>query len=345
MTAMRPGELDTTMLYDLLVRELPDLVAAPLTAELILGGRSNLTYLVTDGRRRFVLRRPPLGHVLATAHDMRREHNVMAALRDTPVPVPEMLLLHEDPEPMGAPFFLMSEVPGTVYRTAEQTARLGRERTRRLSYALIDVLADLHALDPTTIGLGDFGRPDGYLQRQLLRWRTQLDGSRTRELPALDQLTDRLGAGIPRTQRNALVHGDFRLDNTIVDTDDSGDRIAAVVDWEMSTLGDPLADLGLFAVYWDGLAEIEDNPIATGVRPEAGFPTADELAERYADRAGLDLTDLPWYIGFGHFKLAVISEGIHYRNLQGKTVGAGFGRIGNLVVPLAERGLDLLGEA
>lgn len=339
------GELDTVRLHDFLVRERPAMVSGPLTAELIPGGRSNLTYVVSDGQHRCILRRPPLGHVLATAHDMRREYRVMAALHDTAVPVPEMLLLHEDPELLGAPFFVMAEVAGTVYRTADDTAELGSDRAHRLSYALIDVLADLHAIDPAAVGLADFGRPDGYLERQLGRWRKQLDASYSRDLPAVETLYQRLIGALPPSHAGTLVHGDFRLDNTIVATDQTGDRIAAVVDWEMSTLGDPLADLGLFAVYWDGLAELSGNPIATGVRPEAGFPRAAELAERYAARSGTDITELPWYFGFGHFKLAVIAEGIHYRNLQGKTVGSGFGRMGDLVVPLAERGLAMLGSS
>ncbi|MBO0892722.1 MAG: phosphotransferase family protein, partial [Acidothermales bacterium] len=276
---------------------------------------------------------------LATAHDMRREYTVMAALAKTDVPVPAMVLLHEDADVLGAPFYLMADVPGTVYRSERQTARLGAERARLLSYALVDVLAALHAVAPDAVGLTDFGRPDGYLTRQLKRWRTQLDASRSRDLPALDELHARLSAGIPVTHRHTVVHGDYRLDNTIVSDDD---RIVAVVDWEMATLGDPLADLGLLAVYWDALTEIPETPLRGGVTREAGFPPASELAERYAARTGTDLTDLPWYIAFGHFKLAVIAEGIHYRNLQGKTVGPGFDTIGEAVVPLSQRGLTIL---
>ncbi|HEX6443476.1 MAG TPA: phosphotransferase family protein [Streptosporangiales bacterium] len=333
------AELDVARLRAFLDDAAPELAAGPLSAELILGGRSNLTYRLTDGAHRWILRRPPLGHVLATAHDMRREYTVMDALAGTGVPVPKMVLLHEDADVLGAPFYVMTEVPGTVYRTERETAGLGAERTRRLSDALVDVLAALHGVDQDAVGLSGFGRPEGYLERQLKRWRKQLDASRSRDLPALDELHTRLSAAIPVTRRHSIVHGDYRLDNTIVSVDD---RIAAVVDWEMATLGDPLADVGLFAVYWDALTEIPDTPLRGGITRAAGFPPFADLAERYAARTGADLSDLPWYTAFGHFKLAVIAEGIHYRNLQGKTVGPGFDTIGEAVVPLSRRGLTIL---
>lgn len=330
---MTAAELDLAALRELLDRERPGLVNGPLTAELITGGKSNLTYAVTDGAATWILRRPPLGNVLATAHDMAREYRVMAALADTAVPVPRMLLPHEDP-----PFYLMEYVEGTVFRTPEQTAGLGRERARTISYHLVDVLVALHAVEPAAVGLADFGRPDGYLERQLRRWSKQLDASKSRELPDLDTLVERLHGAIPQTSRHAIVHGDYRLDNTIV----SGDRIAAVVDWEMATLGDPLADIGLMTVYWDLSIANPRNPVGGGVTLEAGFPTSDELVAYYAERGGVEPERLSWYRAFGHFKLAAIAEGIHYRDLRGLTVGPGFDRIGELVVPLARSGLELL---
>ncbi len=335
---MTAAALDTEALRDHLARDRPGLVNGPLTAELITGGRSNLTYTLSDGTHTWILRRPPLGHVLATAHDMGREYRVMAALADTAVPVPRMLLLHDDSEPLGAPFYLMENVEGTVFRTPEQTAELGPERAKTLSHHLIDVLVALHAVDPATVGLEDFGHPDGYLERQLRRWRKQLEASTSRELPDLDTLVEHLHGTVPQTSRHAIVHGDYRLDNTIV----TGDRIAAVVDWEMATLGDPLADIGLLTVYWDLSIDNPDNPVGGGVTLEGGFPTSDELVAYYAERGGVEPERLSWYRAFGHFKLAVIAEGIHYRNLQGLTVGPGFGRIGALVVPLARSGLELL---
>ncbi|GAB2624350.1 phosphotransferase family protein [Streptomyces capparidis] len=334
-----PG-LDPEALRAWLDAEHPGFARGPLTARVIAGGRSNLTYAVGDGTREWVLRRPPLGHVLATAHDMAREFRVITALAPTPVPVPRTHLLCEGPEVLGAPFYVMELVRGEVLRSAGQTARLGRERAAELSAHLMDVLARLHAVDPAEVGLADFGRPEGYLHRQLARWGKQLAASRSRDTPELDTLRERLGERVPATQRTAIVHGDYRLDNAVVGGDG---RIAAVLDWEMATLGDPLADLGLFLVYWDAMRELfPDNPVARGVTDEAGFPPGAELVERHARLTGLDATPLPWYVAFGCFKLAVIAEGIHFRYLRGLTVGEGFEHIGRMVAPLASHGLATL---
>ncbi|MEU6132801.1 phosphotransferase family protein [Saccharopolyspora sp. NPDC047091] len=335
-----PG-LDLTRLREHLDRELPGLVTGPLTGELVQGGRSNLTYVVGDGAQRWVVRRPPLGHVLATAHDMGREHRVMSALADTSVPVPRTYLMCQDDAVLGAPFYVMEHVAGTVYRSPELTERLGTEQRRELSMRLVDVLADLHSLDPEQVGLGDFGRPDGFLERQVRRWSKQLAASRSRDLDGIDRLAELLGARIPATRRTGIVHGDYRLDNVLVD---DSLRIGAVLDWEMATLGDPLTDLGLLAVYWEGLDGVEQNPIAKGIGPEYGFPPISELWQRYAERGGTDLSDVEWYRAFGFFKLAVISEGIHYRFTRGQTVGDGFEHIGALVPHLVAQGLSALDE-
>ncbi|WP_370068311.1 phosphotransferase family protein [Streptacidiphilus sp. MAP5-3] len=332
MSTPTPPGLDLDRLRD-------HLGTGPLEAELISGGKSNLTYRLTDGKTRWVLRRPPLGHVLATAHDMSREHRVIAALADTAVPVPGVHLLCEDPEVIGAPFYLMDEVQGTVYRTAEDAAGLSRERARALSFRLVDVLAGLHAVDPASVGLGDFGRPEGYLLRQVARWHRQFEGSRSREIPGMEELQQRLNEGVPTSQRAVIVHGDYRLDNTIAAADDT---IAAVLDWEMATLGDPLADVGLMKVYWDIAGTMPGNPVAGAVSPELGFPGMDELVERYAAATGLDLTPLPWYTAFAQYKLAIIAEGIHFRFIQGKTVGDGFSHLGAMVPPLVALALDTL---
>ncbi|QTR03499.1 phosphotransferase family protein [Saccharothrix algeriensis] len=308
----------------------------PLTAELIPGGRSNLTYRVTDGEHRWVLRRPPLGHVLATAHDMAREHRVIAALAATDVPVPRVELLCLDPGVIGAPFYLMQEVPGVALRHRDQCPWLTPGAAAALSHRLVDVLADLHAVDPRAVGLGDFGRPDGFLRRQVARWGKQLDASRSRDLPGADELRDRLAATVPDSRRTAVVHGDYRLDNVLVTRDPIG--ISAVLDWEMATLGDPLADLGLLCVYRTGVDGPHD-PITGTVPTLPGFATADDLVARYAARSGADVTGLGWYTAFACFKLAVILEGIHYRFTTGRTVGAGFDRIGHLTLPLLRRGL------
>ncbi|MEU5695331.1 phosphotransferase family protein [Actinosynnema sp. NPDC020468] len=308
----------------------------PLTAALIPGGRSNLTYRVTDGARRWVLRRPPLGHVLATAHDMAREHRVLAALAGTAVPVPAVEGLCEDTDVLGAPFYLMSDMPGQALRHRDQCPWLTPGHARDLSDRLVDVLADLHAVDPDSVGLADFGRPEGFLARQVARWGKQLDASRSRDLPGVDALRATLADTVPTSRRAAIVHGDYRLDNVLVTADPVG--ISAVLDWEMATLGDPLADLGLLRVYWEGVG-LEDDPITGTVPGLPGFADADGLVRRYAERSGTDVSGLGWYTAFGYFKLAVILEGIHYRYTTGHTVGAGFDRIGDLTVPLVRRGL------
>ncbi|SHF90335.1 phosphotransferase family protein [Streptoalloteichus hindustanus] len=335
-----PG-IDLDAVRACLDRERPGLVAGPLAADLIAGGRSNLTYRLTDGVHRWVLRRPPLGHVLATAHDMAREHRVISALAGSPVPVPETVLLCTDSAVLGAPFYVMANVPGVVLRGQEDTTRLGPQRARAVSHALIDVLADLHTLDPAAVGLADFGRPEGYLARQVARWRKQLDASRSRDLPGVDELHARLAAAIPPSARASIVHGDYRLDNVLVDP--TAPRITAVLDWEMATLGDPLADLGLFVVYWDDSHGAVD--VVTGSATNApGMPAADDLVRRYAERTGTDVSGLSWYVAFAKFKLAVVLEGIHYRHAQGRTVGTGFDRIGEHVPGLVAGGLSTLDE-
>ncbi|MGP8302889.1 phosphotransferase family protein [Streptomyces inhibens] len=334
-----PPGLDLERLREHLDRERPGLAGGPLRAQLIEGGRSNLTYRVTDGAASWVVRRPPLGHVLATAHDMRREHRVISALHETPVPVPEALLLCEDESVIGAPFYVMELVEGVPYRTAGQLAPLGPERTRAVVLSLVDTLVELHAVDPEAVGLGDFGRPDGFLERQLRRWGKQLSASKNRELPGIDELHEALGRALPASPPPTVVHGDFRLDNVLVGADDT---INAVLDWEMSTLGDPLTDLGLLVMYSSDLG-LPESPVST-TSGAAGHPSPAELIERYAARSGRDTAAIAWYTAFAWFKLAVILEGIHYRFTLGRTVGAGFDRIGELVPVFIDHGLTTLKE-
>ncbi|WP_411132877.1 phosphotransferase family protein [Streptomyces sp. C10] len=334
-----PPGLDLTRLREHLDRERPGLAGGPLRAQLIEGGRSNLTYRVTDGAASWVVRRPPLGHVLATAHDMQREHRVISALHETPVPVPETLLLCADESVIGAPFYVMELVEGTPYRTAGQLAPLGPERTRAVVLSLVDTLVELHAVDPEAVGLGGFGRPDGFLERQLRRWGKQLTASKNRELPGIDELHEALGRALPASPAPAVVHGDYRLDNVLIGADDT---LKAVLDWEMSTLGDPLTDLGLLAMYSTDL-NLPGSPVST-TSGAPGHPAPAELIERYAARSGRDTSAIAWYTAFAWFKLAVILEGIHYRFTLGQTVGAGFDRIGELVPVFIDRGLTTLKE-
>ncbi|UGT54912.1 phosphotransferase family protein [Nocardia asteroides] len=316
-------------------------VGAELTGQVLAGGRSNLTYTVSDGATSWIVRRPPLGHVLATAHDMTREYRVMAALRQTSVPVPAMYALCEDAEVIGAPFYVMELVEGRPYRHAAELAELGPERTQAMSAALVDTLADLHAVDPAAVGLADFGRPEGFLTRQVSRWKKQLDASRTRDLPLADELHALLAADVPAESTLGIVHGDYRLDNVLVD---DRDRPAAVIDWEMATLGDPLTDLALMVVYGRLAAQLGRNAVVADATSAPGFLTEDEIIARYTARSDRDMSRFGFYLGLAAFKLAVIIEGIHYRFLRGQTVGAGFDALGDAVEPLLDTGRTALKE-
>lgn len=339
MSRTDPPGLDLGRLRAHLDAHRPGLVAGELTADVVEGGRSNLTYVVGDGRSRWVVRRPPLGHVLPTAHDMTREFRVISGLRDTAVPVPEAILLCEDADVVGAQFYVMSFVEGTPYRTADELAALGETRTRVIADALVDTLVDLHAVDPAAVGLGDFGRPEGFLERQLRRWKKQLDASRSRDLDGIEELHDRLAAAVPVSGKPSIIHGDYRLDNVLVDRND---EISAVLDWEMSTLGDPLTDLALLVAYAE--RDKVSLQFVSNASSAPGYPTTDEVVQRYAERSGRDVSQLNWYVSFAFFKLAVILEGIHYRYTQGKTVGAGFDGVGAGVPLLIAHGNEILKE-
>lgn len=320
----------------------------PLRAEVIAGGLSNLSYALGDGQSRWVLRRPPLGHVLSTAHDIGREVRVMRGLAGSDVPVPTVRIHHDDADGaagLGAEFSVVDFVDGIVVRGEAQLVAQQPSTIDAIAPELARVLARLHDVDPASAGLASFGRPEGFLQRQVARWRRQLDASRTRALPRLDALAVAVASRIPATSTVGIVHGDYRLDNTMMRFDAGAPRITAVLDWEMSTLGDVLTDLGLLEVYWTihELPEAIGSPLASAIDPDAGFSTFDALLREYASARDIDLPDeLGWYTAFASFKLAAILEGIHTRYLMGKTVGEGFDRVGPLVPALAERGLGRL---
>lgn len=290
----------------------------PFRFEMIVGGHSNLTYQVTgsDGAE-FVLRRPPLTAVLATAHDMAREHRLITAVGRTDVPVPRTLGLCTDEAVNGAPFYVMSYVDGEVLDSPERAELLPVELRRPAAEHLVDVLADLHAADVDEIGLGDLARRDGYVERQIRRWTTQWASSKTRELPEIDRVAERLAADIPVQQGVAVAHGDYRFGNVL--TDVARGRVAAVLDWELCTLGDPLADLGYLGVYWvraDGEGRHNDPTSAPG------FPGYAEIVERYAARTGRDVSNIGYYVAFSSFRLAVISEGVYARYVNGAMADA-----------------------
>ena len=287
---------------------------APFTFDLIAGGRSNLTFKVAgaDGTR-FVLRRPPLGRVLATAHDMAREFRIIAAVGRTNVPVPPALGLCTDESVNGAPFYVMGFVEGTVMDSPERAASLTPALRVSASEHLIDVLADLHAVDVDDVGLGDLAKREGYVARQVKRWSTQWAQSKTRELPAIDEVARLLGERLPEQRGVSIAHGDYRFGNCL--TDMAAGRIAAVLDWELCTLGDPLADVGYLGVYWfngDPATSRANDPT-----PAGGFLTYEDLLQRYSLRTGRDLSGIGYYVAFSCWRLAVISEGVYSRYLHG----------------------------
>lgn len=314
-------------------------VTGSLHYETIPGGRSNLTYRVTDDDgRRFVLRRPPLHSVLASAHDVGREYRIMRALQTADVPVPPLVGAAQDDDLLGAPFYVMEFVPAHVIRESRDADALSLAARRRAGEELADVLARLHAIEPDQVGLGDLGRRGDYLARQLHRWRGQYDKGRSRDVPGIERLHARLVAAIPDQQGSAIVHGDYRLDNLMVD-DDGG--VVAVLDWELCTLGDPLADLGLLAVYWDPFGQGEGLPLIPAAAAIDGMPTFDEVLARYAARSDRDLADLDRYIAFGYWKLAVILEGVLARikaGAHGEVDAADVATFEQVVPALADRG-------
>jgi aminoglycoside phosphotransferase (APT) family kinase protein len=319
-------------------------LAGALRGEVIAGGRSNLTYLVDDGERRFVVRRPPLAHVLPTAHDMAREYRVLAALQDTDIRVPRVVVLCNDDSVIGARFYVMEWIDGHVVRDALPAEFPDTTETRRaMSSALVDTLLRLHGIDPDAVGLGDFGHPDGFLARQVRRWWQQWEASKTRELPSIETLRRRLDETVPAPSAPGIVHGDYRLDNVMYAPADPS-RIVAVIDWEMCTIGDPLCDVGLLCVYWaDDESEAAARALhGRAVTVEDGFYKRADLLRDYAAGTERDLTSLDWYIALGAYKLAIIAEGITARFLMGMTVGEGFETMGEMVPAIVDSGLDAL---
>jgi aminoglycoside phosphotransferase (APT) family kinase protein len=312
---------------------------------LISGGKSNLTYRVASDAGEVILRRPPLGKILPTAHDMVREHRVLSALEETAVPVPRTLYLGDADGGLGAPFYVMERVLGHICRNALPPGYAEiREDREAIGQALVDVLAGLHTVDPADVGLAEFGRPAGFMERQLRRWSQQWEASRTGDLPALDALRDALVRTLPEEREQSIVHGDYRLDNTVLHPTKPG-RIVAVLDWEMSTLGDPFTDLGALLAFW---SEEADPDVLTAARIVApitaapGFPSRADVIERYSRRTGFDVSDADWYQSFAFFKLAVVCQGIAARAAGGAMVGSGFDDAQRLVAPLIDAGRHLL---
>ncbi len=308
----------------------------PLSFERISGGRSNLTYLVNDhAGRRWALRRPPLGKRLASAHDMAREHRIIAALQGTDVPVPPVVGLCEDDTVNGAPFYVMEFVEGPVLRSrSEAEASFDDAERRAIGERVVDTLVAIHAIDPDGVGLGELGRKQDYVARQLRRWHEQWEKSKTSELPVIDDVHRRLAQRIPDQGPATIVHGDYRLDNMILSP---AGGVAAVVDWELCTLGDPLADVGLLLVYWSEAGD-EFTPLFEAPTTAAGFASREEVRERYASGSGRDLSEIDFYVALACWKLAIVLQGVYARYAAGQygESDEGFEQFAKIVERLAE---------
>jgi aminoglycoside phosphotransferase (APT) family kinase protein len=317
----------------------------PLDFSLVAGGRSNLTYKVTDSAgSSWALRRPPISHVLPTAHDMAREHKVMSSLGPTDVPVPRTCGLCEDPEVNGAPFYVMEFVDGFILRDAAAVeAALDQAGRRTAGESMAETLATLHSVDVDAVGLGDFAKRDGYAARQLKRWLAQFESSPVEGLETAEPVRaahERLAAAIPEQKETTIVHGDYRLDNVVIGADG---HVRAVLDWEICTLGDPLADVGLLMVYWN---EPGERAVIAGVTPTAvpGFPNRSEMKKRYEEASGRDLGALDFWVAFGYWKLACILQGVFHRYAGGAAAGdrSGIEGVGPMVLELANTALEVI---
>ncbi len=316
---VRKGEeLDTEALRAYLQGKLKG-SEAPLTIEQFAGGHANLTYLLHFGEYEYVLRRPPKGDIAATAHDMGREFKVLSVLYKVFPPAPRALLFCNDSSVIGAPFFIMERKRGTVVRQVIPPAFGGGndpEVNRRISEVLIDTLVQLHAADYRSVGLADLGRPQGYMERQVRGWTERYERAKTKEIDVVKELTEWLKQKLPVSPPATLVHNDWRLDNIMLDAHDPG-RVVAVFDWDMCTIGDPLADLGCLLSLWFEQGE----SIGLGVMPTQtpGFLTRAEAVQRYAFKSGRDVHNIAYYHTFGLFKMAVIVQQIFYRFHKGQT--------------------------
>jgi aminoglycoside phosphotransferase (APT) family kinase protein len=310
MDAVDPGALGVWLAANV------DGAAGDVKVDQLSGGSSNLTFRIRDDANDWVLRSPPLLHVLATANDMKREYTVQTALRDTDVPVPRTVAFCADESVIGRPFYLMDRLDGIVFSTADDVTHLTADQALAATQELMDVLARLHAVDPAAVGLGGFGKPAGFIERQVNRWIAQWEKSKQRELPEIDEVARRLLACLPPEGTPGIVHGDYSFNNTMFQRDEPA-RMLAVLDWELSTLGDPLTDVGMVAIYWSEVGELLwRNRSPQPHRGNPGFPSVDVLIDRYASTSGRDLGHLDFYRALATFKLVCITEGAHARQVK-----------------------------
>jgi aminoglycoside phosphotransferase (APT) family kinase protein len=318
-------------------------LGGPLEVRLVAGGRSNPTYEVSDGHSSWILRRPPEGHLMPSTHDMSREVRMMRAVADTAVPVPTVVAICDDSHVIGAPFYVMRKLEGTIFRSRADTGALSVAERRQVAQSMVTVLASLHQLDPGAVGLTSSGNAARYLERQLDRWEAQWHTIATRPLPRFGDVLERLRSALPRTKTSGIVHGDFKIDNVMF-ADEMPRRAIGVLDWEMSTLGDTWADLGFLVSCWDE-AGTEFHPLTGGMTAWPGFPGRTELVGMYATARGVDAPRcFPWYVAFADFKMAIILEQIHARHAGDG--GSPHGREGErydvMVGPLFDRAYRML---
>jgi len=336
LAAVRLGEeFDEKAVESLVRQKIPDLRGRMQVLQFP-GGHANLTYMLRFGERELVLRRPPLGPVAPRSHDMVREYKVLSRLGDHFALAPKAYLLCEDPSVIGATFVIMERRRGTIVRLhlPQELDRVPDAR-RRMSMALIDAMAEFHGIDYSALGLDDLGKPEGFAERQVHGWKGRWEGAKNLEIPRFEQVFEWLVARLPRLQRSSLVHNDLKFDNVMIDPDDP-DRITAILDWDMTTLGDPLIDLGTFLAYWVEAGDPPARGATLAVTAQPGFPTRSELAHRYAGRTGVDLSVIPWYEAFAHWKTAVVLQQIYIRFRRGQTQDERFALMESRVPVLVE---------
>lgn len=333
---IRPDErFDEDKLRTYLRAQAPEL-AGEFTVQQFRGGHANLTYLLRYADRELVLRRPPLGPVAPKAHDMAREFRALSALAPVYQPSPRPVLLCEDPDVIGAVFFLMERRRGIVVRASwPDDVSDAPEVRRRMSESLVDALADLHLVDVTRPDIAPLGKADGFVQRQVSGWYERWQRAKTRDIPAMDELCTFLAERIPEPAGVSVLHNDWKLDNAMFDADDPG-KLVAVFDWDMATLGDPLVDLGTLLSYWGQASDSTPRGTGGNVTTLPGMLTRDEIAERYARRTGFDVSAAPFYETFGLFKTAVVLEQIYVRFVRGQTKDDRFAALGPVVPMLAD---------
>ncbi|HWZ53709.1 MAG TPA: phosphotransferase family protein [Candidatus Acidoferrales bacterium] len=339
--AVRAGEdLNLAALEPYLQAHFPD-ARGPLVVKQFPSGHSNLTYSVRFGEREFVLRRPPFGSKVKSAHDMGREFRVLSKLHAAYPPAPEVFLFCEDADVLGAPFYLMNPIRGIILRRNPPPGLDFTAATaRKLSESFIDNLARLHALNYAEIGLADLGKPEGYVERQVRGWTERYYGSRTHDFPEVERIVGWMKEHMPAASDATLVHNDYKYDNLVLDINDLT-KIVGVLDWEMCTIGDPLTDLGTALAYWIDAGDPEGmQKIRWGPTTHPGSMTRGELVARYAEKTGRDISHMDFYLAFARFKVAVIVQQIYYRYHQGLTKDERFASMPAVIEVLLQTSLE-----